>query len=392
MTLAQSTRYRLHQPVVDTTEFVVGFPVFGVDDLSVFVDGTETELFSVVGTFVSGRADDAKISLVTAANGVDVEIYGTRVPRRDDDYLGNNPNLAQRLQEDADRITAVQQEQARDGVGTLKVSAGSPSVAPLTATEGERANAAVAFSEDGKRLVPGPSVSQIGAAQGYAQAASNSANLAQKWANEDEDTVVAGGEFSAKHYAAKAATFDPALYLSKSGNLAGLANVPTARTNLGLGSSATQDSTAFATAAQGTKADNALPASSKADQPTAEAGTNNTDYMTPLRTADSIAANQAVQAWINFSGTTNVIRASHNVTSITDHGTGDYSVNFTTAMPDENYAIAGFCGNNTAGISGIVSQTNAWGGPTASSCRIRTGLSTTAAAFDTTFVMVAFFR
>lgn len=47
----------------------------------------------------------------------------------------------------------------------------------------------------------------------------------------------------------------------------------------------------------------------------------------------------AARAWVNFNGTGTVaIRASGNVTSITDNGVGDYTVNFTTAMPDANYA------------------------------------------------------
>ena len=45
------------------------------------------------------------------------------------------------------------------------------------------------------------------------------------------------------------------------------------------------------------------------------------------------------RAWVNFNGTGTVaIRASFNVSSITDNGTGDYTVNFTTAMPDANYS------------------------------------------------------
>ena len=44
------------------------------------------------------------------------------------------------------------------------------------------------------------------------------------------------------------------------------------------------------------------------------------------------------RAWVNFNGTGTVaIRASGNVSSITDNGTGNYTVNFTTAMPDANY-------------------------------------------------------
>ena len=48
------------------------------------------------------------------------------------------------------------------------------------------------------------------------------------------------------------------------------------------------------------------------------------------------------RAWVNFNGTGTVaIRASGNVSSITDNGTGDYTVNFTTAMPDINYVVCG---------------------------------------------------
>jgi len=50
----------------------------------------------------------------------------------------------------------------------------------------------------------------------------------------------------------------------------------------------------------------------------------------------------ACRAWVNFNGTGTVaIRASGNVSSITDNGTGDYTVNFTTAMPDTNYSASG---------------------------------------------------
>lgn len=47
----------------------------------------------------------------------------------------------------------------------------------------------------------------------------------------------------------------------------------------------------------------------------------------------------ACRAWVNFRGTGTVaIRASGNVSSITDNGVGNYTVNFITAMPDANYA------------------------------------------------------
>jgi hypothetical protein len=49
----------------------------------------------------------------------------------------------------------------------------------------------------------------------------------------------------------------------------------------------------------------------------------------------------AARAWVNFNGTGTVaIRASGNVSSITDNGTGNYNINFTTNMPDINYSVA----------------------------------------------------
>jgi len=50
----------------------------------------------------------------------------------------------------------------------------------------------------------------------------------------------------------------------------------------------------------------------------------------------------ACRAWVNFRGTNTVtIRASGNVSSVTDNGTGAYTVNFTTNMEDVNYSVAG---------------------------------------------------
>lgn len=60
---------------------------------------------------------------------------------------------------------------------------------------------------------------------------------------------------------------------------------------------------------------------------------------TPVLMQDSGSNTNTCRAWVNFNGTGTVaIRASFNVSSITDNGTGDYTINFITAMPDANYA------------------------------------------------------
>ena len=54
----------------------------------------------------------------------------------------------------------------------------------------------------------------------------------------------------------------------------------------------------------------------------------------------SVATAYGCRAWVNFNGTGTVaIRASGNVSSITDNGTGNYTVNLTTAMTDANYCV-----------------------------------------------------
>ena len=60
--------------------------------------------------------------------------------------------------------------------------------------------------------------------------------------------------------------------------------------------------------------------------------------------------NYKCRSWVNFDGTTTVptIRASGNVSSVTRNATGDYTVNFTTAMPDADYVIAASGASNAA--------------------------------------------
>lgn len=67
----------------------------------------------------------------------------------------------------------------------------------------------------------------------------------------------------------------------------------------------------------------------------------------------SVATAYACRAWVNFNGTGTVaIRASGNVSSITDNGTGDYTVNFTAAVPDANYAVSGLAQLNGSSTNG----------------------------------------
>ena len=97
------------------------------------------------------------------------------------------------------------------------------------------------------------------------------------------------------------------------------------------------------------------------------------------------------RAWVNFNGTGTVaIRASGNVSSITDNGTGDYTVNFTVAMVDANYSMIGTSSLPSGGSDRRVVATNLNTTPTASAVRISVGYGAT--ADDQTYVQVAIFR
>jgi hypothetical protein len=109
----------------------------------------------------------------------------------------------------------------------------------------------------------------------------------------------------------------------------------------------------------------------------------------------SIATAYGCRAWVNFNGTGTVaIRASGNVSSITDNGTGDYTVNFTTAMSDANYSWS--YGSQYANTGGVTRQnifpmmSDGASLVLAGSLRFYTG--TTSAVFDSSIITASIFR
>jgi len=98
----------------------------------------------------------------------------------------------------------------------------------------------------------------------------------------------------------------------------------------------------------------------------------------------------ACRAWVNFNGTGTVaIRGSGNVSSITDNGVGIYDINFTTAMPDVNYAVCATANNGASYVALIASpEINV---STSSSARINTARNSDV-YFDGRDVNVAIFR
>jgi hypothetical protein len=99
---------------------------------------------------------------------------------------------------------------------------------------------------------------------------------------------------------------------------------------------------------------------------------NSGKYLTTNGTSASwgtVSADYVAKAWVNFDGTGAVsIRASGNVSSITDNGTGDYTVNFTTAVADSNFAYL------VSGGGATVSANMCFMGSTVASSSFRFGV------------------
>jgi len=110
----------------------------------------------------------------------------------------------------------------------------------------------------------------------------------------------------------------------------------------------------------------------------------------------SVATAYGCRAWVNFDGTgTPAIRASANVSSITDNGTGAYAVNFTTAMPDANYganiSVSGNPGLSDANFCTTDMNGGSRANPTTTAFSF-TAYRFQAPAIDVEFARVSIFR
>jgi hypothetical protein len=122
-------------------------------------------------------------------------------------------------------------------------------------------------------------------------------------------------------------------------------------------------------------------------------GANSALVKTSLNAGGS-APIYACRAWVNFNGTGTVaIRASGNVSSITDNGTGKYTVNFTTAMPDANYT-APLTSSNWSGSASNVDARVGLNGLTVTSIRVTSAAMVSGGGifYDPEYFSVTIFR
>lgn len=105
--------------------------------------------------------------------------------------------------------------------------------------------------------------------------------------------------------------------------------------------------------------------------------------------------NGSAKAWVNFNGTGTVaIRASFNVSSITDGGTGQYTVNFTNAMVDENYVVesSSTASGGTYSLNVLDWNSSGYSARTASAVKIALLAYNASNYYDSVSVNVAVFR
>ena len=106
----------------------------------------------------------------------------------------------------------------------------------------------------------------------------------------------------------------------------------------------------------------------------------------------SAAVAYGCRAWVNFNGTGTVaIRASGNVSSITDLGVGAYRANFTTAMPDANYITPAGVNFDTATAQGSSVQIDR-GNQTTSYAYIEVRSAANTSDVDRAYIHLAIFR
>jgi len=129
--------------------------------------------------------------------------------------------------------------------------------------------------------------------------------------------------------------------------------------------------------------------------------TGNAATATKLSTASGSAPSYSARAWVNFDGTGTVgtnqtIRASANVASVFKNATGDYTITFTTALPDENYTFSGTAMRATVSSDGYfvmpynsATYSDAYA---AGSLRIRIAAASAGTAQDSFAIAIAVFR
>ena len=405
-------------PAAGVTTISLDFYFEQASWLEVYKSGSETPLvFNTDYTVTGAGTGSGVVTLAVAANGTDAYSVYLIVPlQRSSDMQLRGEFKSDPFNIEMDRIW-----QAIQGINTrvaqsLRISRTSLVVGPLaTGSAAARAGRALVFGASGSDLGIGPTAAEIASAQSFAASAGTSATEAGDSAASagTSATEAADSAASAAAYAkgdvegpASATNNHVALFNGATGKLiksGGFAFTAAGQAIAAATDAAAQRATlgAASVASVALKAPLASPTFTGVPAaPTAAAATNTTQLATTAYTRTAIryvmhaygaAPLYACRAWVNFNGTGTVaIRASGNVSSITDNGTGDYTVNFATDMGDASYAMSGSGEDEDGAGDVLISRANG-GTKTNAACRIKT-VNSGADAQNFPSIEVMFFR
>lgn len=254
------------------------------------------------------------------------------------------------------------------------------------------------YAEDAEASAQAASIS-LSLAQASATSSAGSAAAASA-SSSSADAAQEAAELAASQAAASAASIDPA-FLRNRTNHTGTQDITSTTTGTLTvargGTGATTALAAFDALKQaGTEAYAGVSQFSTAAENVAGAISNKAVDPLGIReafNATGTAPIYACRAWVNFNGTGTVaIRASGNVSSVTDNGTGDYTINLTTPLPDANYSVSGTAGAAN-GAGSVINSNNAFANSTTQvsiGTRVLTGSAQPVSDFA--YICVAVFR
>lgn len=361
MTVIVQTPFNQHVANGVTTVFGFTFQLLDAGDLEVSVDGVLVGGYSISGLGVQAGGSITFVS--PPANLAVVDIRRVIPLARSIDYQQNGDLPSNLIDLDLDRIWQAMQDAVFLNTLAVTLPLGDPSVPMVLPGVAERASRWLAFDSNGDAIAALSSPSSV-PVTAYME------------------TVLAAISAAAARTLLGAAT---AGSVGSSGLTMATARM-LARTTAGAGAveelTAAQVRTFLSLAAIATSG-------SGADITT---GNIAADRIKSALNASGSAPIYAPRAWVTFNGAGTVgILAEGNVSSVTDNGVGDYTVNFSTAMPDANYAPIGSC-QRDGGTSLIDFQISPASAPTTSACRIEAYRMDTRVLADSARIAVAFFR
>lgn len=319
-----------------TTVFPYNFKIAAAEDLAVALDGVkQTSGYSVSGV---GSDSGGNVTFAVApANGVKVVIYLSPVLKRTEDYQQFGDWIASIVNLDFDRIWLALQSLSQTLVRTIKLPVDTTTEQSITQSAAARANKGIKFDGFGNLILStyDPDDAQTAGASAAAAAAAAAASQSAA-ANSEENAAASAAAAAASPVAApthsatsKTTPVDadeiPLIDSAASWVLKKLtwANIKSTLK--------TYFDTLYAAASS-------VIAQASTTEISNESAV--TKYISPDRLSSS---KRAVKAWCTFAGATagtNAPTNGFNVTSVTKNATGNWTVNFTTAMANANFSYA----------------------------------------------------